>query len=132
MQADGQDKGQSVKEIVAEEKERLDLFIEHAKEYTETRLDLISITIQEKFSGIASSIVFGIVIGVLGIIIFFFLSAGLAWWIGEKFHSASIGFFSMAGIYIVIGALIFMLREKLIINPTINFLMRKINIHEDE
>lgn len=132
MQTDGHDKGQSVKEIVAEEKERLDLFIEHAKEYTEARLDLISITVQEKVSDVASSLVLAITLGIIGIISFLFLSAGLAWWIGGQLNSPSAGFFSIAGLHLVLGVLVYLVRDRLIKTPVVNFLMRKININEED
>jgi len=117
---------------VAEEKTSVEKLIGHVKSYAETRFDLLLIDAQDKFTSGLSSVVS---IFIIGMLIFFgslFLSVAVAWWIGVYFHSPSIGFFCIAGFYLLAALILYFNREKWIKLPLINSLLKKINIHEED
>jgi ABC-type multidrug transport system fused ATPase/permease subunit len=114
-----------------EESKEIDHFIQHVKEYSENGLDLLALEFEEKFSEIISSIAFSVLIGFFSILILFFLTVGIAWWLGKITGSIPLGFFLVAGFYFVLSLAIYFFKERLILSPIINFFMRKINIHEE-
>jgi hypothetical protein len=115
-----------------EEKHNVEKLIDDVKEYAETRMDIIVLNLQDKISAIISSIASVLLLTVLSLFVVFFLSIGVAWWIGQATESPSIGFFCIAGFYLLLAAIIAFNREKLIKAPIINALLKKINIHEED
>ncbi len=109
---------------------KVENLIDHAKEYAENKLDLIALNVQDKASDVVSSIIAGLVLGIVSILILMFLSIGAAWWLGQILGSPSIGFFCIAGFYILLGIVVYSSREQLIRLPIINFLIKKINFNE--
>lgn len=106
--------------------------ISNLKEYAETRLDIMVLNMQDKVADILSSIASIIVVGLLSLFIVFFSSVGVAWWIGDVFHNPSIGFFSIAGFYLLLAIVIYVNRDNWIKLPIINGLLKKININEQD
>lgn len=114
-----------------EEENKVEKVLGHLKEYAETRYELGLLNAQEKFSNVLSSVASIAVLGILIIFIFLFGSIGIALWLGEYYHNSFIGFFYIAGFYILLSLLLFFNREKWIKSPLINTLIKKIN-HNDE
>lgn len=110
----------------------LEKFIGHIKEYAETSVDLFALNMQDKSSEVISSIVSALIFGLIASITLLFLSIGAAWWLGQMLGSPSIGFFCVAGFYFFTGMTIYFFRRQWIKTPIINFLLRKINIHEED
>jgi hypothetical protein len=115
-----------------EEKNKVEKLFKHMEEYAETRFDLVVLNIQEKMGNVASSVASAVLLSVFSVFILLFASIGGAWMIGEDFQSPSIGFFSIAGFYLLVAVLIYINREKWIKLPITNALLRKINIHEED
>ena len=115
-----------------EEKNNVERLLKHAEEYAETRFDLAVLNVQEKTGNVLSSVASGFLLTVFSLFVILFASIGGAWMLGEHFHDPSIGFFSIAGFYLVIAVLIYVNREKWIRLPIMNALIRKINIHEED
>lgn len=115
-----------------EEKNKLEKMFTDIKDYAETRFDIIVLNSQDKASHVISSIASAAILGVLGLLMLMFLSIGAAWSIGEYLHSPSIGFFSVAGFYLLVGFILFLNREKWIKLPIINAIIKKITFHEND
>jgi len=111
---------------------KVEELIKKLKVYFETRFDIVALNAQDKVSEILSSIASTAVIALVGIFILFFTSVGVAWWVGELLNSPSIGFFCVAGFYLIVGILILINKDKWIKLPLINTLLKKINIHEED
>ena len=114
-----------------EGKNKVEQLISNIKEYAETRFDIAALNIQDKIADVLSSLTSVIVVALLGVFIIFFSSVGIAWWIGRMFHNPSIGFFCIAGFYLLIAIVIILNRNKWIKFPVINALLKKININEE-
>ena len=115
-----------------EEKSKLETMFGNMKEYAETRFDIVVLNAQDKATNVIASVVSSAVMGMLGIFILLFASIGGAWALGEYLHSPSIGFFAVAGFYLVVAVLLFLNREKWIRTPIINSILRKITFHEND
>jgi uncharacterized membrane protein len=90
------------------------------------------LNIQDKSTGVISSIASAVILGTLGLIVLMFASIGAAWYLGEYLKNPSIGFFSVAGFYVVVGIILFIKREKWIKLPIINSILKKITYHEND
>jgi hypothetical protein len=114
-----------------EEQSKIEKLVSDVKDYAETRLDIAVLEVQDKATSVISSIAASVVVGVIGVIVLLFLSIGAAWALGEYIHSPSIGFFSVAGFYLLLGLILYLGREKLIKLPIINAILKKITFHEN-
>jgi hypothetical protein len=114
-----------------EELNKVEKLAGHIKEYAETRFDLIVLNVQDKITDILSSVVSSIIGTILTLFVLLFVSLGVALWLGEYFHSAFIGFFCIAGFYLVVAILVILNRKKWIKIPMINGLIKKMNAHEE-
>ena len=110
-----------------EEQNIVEKLVNHIKEYTETRYNIIILSIQDKFSNTLSSVISIVILGALVIFSLFFASISAAWQIGKYFHSPSIGFLCVSGFYILVTLILFFNRETWIKLPIINALIKKLN-----
>jgi hypothetical protein len=107
-----------------------------AKEYLETRLDLIKLQAAGKLSK-ALALFFSLI---LAFLLFFFvvvfLGMVVGFWIGEMTHSYTIGFACSAGLFVFLLAVILLFRKSLIQRPLSNMLitelLSEINTAEDQ
>lgn len=111
---------------------KIENLISNAKEYAETRYELALLNIQDKIAELVSSIASLAVIGILSVFVLFFLSAGAAWWIGSVTNNPSMGFFCIAGFYLLLTVVIYLSRNSWIKLPIINAIIKKIKINEED
>jgi len=114
-----------------EEKNKLEKMFTDIKDYAETRFDIVVLNAQDKATHVISSMASAVILGTLGFFILLFLSVGAAWSLGEYLHSPSIGFFSIAGFYLLVALILYLNREKWIKMPIINSIIKKITFHEN-
>jgi hypothetical protein len=97
-----------------------------AKEYLETRLDLIKLQAAGKLSK-ALGLFFSLI---LAFLLFFFvvvfLGMVVGFWIGEITHSNTIGFACSAGLFVFLLAIILLFRKPLIQRPLSNMLITEL------
>lgn len=96
-----------------------DLFYK-VKDYADTRIDLFKLKAISKVSGILSSIISGVVLVLLLLMVLICITIGLSLLIGSALGHAWLGFLIMAGVYVIIGLIIFMSRSKLLKTPISN------------
>ena len=99
--------------------------IEHLTTYAENRWNLIVLNAAEKTSNVISSLAAALVVGLLGGMALFFVSIGVAWWIGQSTGNYASGFFYVALFYAVLGGVLFLIRNSLIKLPVINAVIKK-------
>jgi hypothetical protein len=97
-----------------------------AKEYLETRLDLIKLQAAGKLSK-ALALFFSLI---LAFLLFFFvvvfLGMVVGFWIGEMTHSYTIGFSCSAGLFVFLLAILLLFRKSLIQTPLSNMLITEL------
>ncbi|WP_295126183.1 phage holin family protein [uncultured Chitinophaga sp.] len=97
-----------------------------AKEYVETRLDLIKLQAAGKLSR-ALGLFFSLVMAfLLFFIVVVFLGMVLGFWIGEMTDSFTMGFVCAAGFFIFLLILVLAFRKSLIQRPLSNLLVKEL------
>ena len=94
------------------------------KDYGDTRLDLFKLKSINKVSGFLSSLITSVVLMVLLFLVVLCITIGAALLLGSLTGSAYYGFFIMAGIYIIIGLVLFYNKDKAIKTPISNKLIK--------
>lgn len=115
-----------------EEKSHIENLVNNVRDYVETRIDLGLLTFEDRATGVIGSVASVFVIAILSVFFIFFASVGVAWMIGQSLHNPSIGFFIVAGFYLLVTAVIMLNKDKWIGLPIINSLLKKININEED
>jgi len=88
--------------------------------YIELKLDFLKLEFIETFSTVFSKIITVWVAIIIGIIFFAFVLIALAFYLGKLLGGYHWGFLIVAGIFMIIGIILFLLRNTLITNPFIN------------
>lgn len=97
-----------------------------AKEYLETRLDLIKLQAAGKLSK-ALGLFFSLILAfLLFFFVIVFLGMVLGFWIGEMTNSFTIGFSCSAALFIVLLGILLLFRKPLIQVPLSNMLVREL------
>lgn len=102
-----------------------DLFSTTA-DYLETKGELLQLKAVDKSSGIVSSFVSGIVISIVCCIVLIMLSIGASIWLGDILGSLYIGFFAVAGFYLLVLLILYIGRNSLLKIPVENFFVKKL------
>ena len=106
--------------------EHVEAIVGKAAEYAEARAKLLKLKVVDKTSDTASDIASS---GVSLLFILFFVliaSIGLALFLGELLGKNYYGFFVVAGVYGLVGLIIYANRKSFIKRPVSNFLIGKI------
>jgi hypothetical protein len=119
-------------EAEVKEQNRVDRLLGNVMECMETRFDLMAIEVQDKVSEIMASMASVLIVGVLFTLALFLVSIAGAIYLSRQLNSDYLGFVYVAGFYLLLGVLMYVSRKKLIKLPVINFLLRKINFHEED
>ena len=102
-----------------------DLFSTTA-DYLETKGELLQLKAVDKSSGIVSSFVSGIVIGIVCFVALILLSIGAAIWLGDMLGNLYLGFFVVAGFYLLILIILYFGRHALLRKPLANLFVNKL------
>lgn len=110
---------------MAEKESSLTVIIREIKEYLALNVSNARLTVAEKSARLMSTVALAIVIFVLGVIAFFFLSFALV-----RFIALAIpiewAYLVMAALYVVLIVVAVALRRQLIVNPITRFITRLI------
>ena len=99
---------------------------DHVSDYTKTYIDLVKAKATKGASNAAAGATIGILSFVLAFFFLQFLFLGLAWWIGSLVESLVAGFFIVAGLFLLLIALVFALRKKVIVPMIRNAIISKV------
>ena len=100
--------------------------LQQSHEYLETRYDLVRLKTIDKSSDVLSSTATFIIITVAVLFFLMMASIGLALYLGYVFDSLYLGFFCVAGFYLLVVIILFATRKQLIKTPIYNSIIRKI------
>lgn len=99
---------------------------EHVNEYAKTTIDLVKAKAAKGASNAAAGATIGIVAFLLLLFFLIFLFTAIAWWLADAFDSAPLGFFTVAGFFLLLLILIFALRKKVIVPAIRNAIISKV------
>lgn len=95
------------------------------KSFLSLKAEDIKLLICEKATVLISTLIVCVVATILGAAILFFLTFAAAQWIGESLGLAW-AYFIIAGFYVLLIALVFLLRRPLILDPVARFITKVI------
>ncbi|MEO5889250.1 MAG: hypothetical protein ABIQ31_03305 [Ferruginibacter sp.] len=98
---------------------------ENAGDYLETRLDLLKLQAINKSSDAVSSIVSRLAILIIAIFAISVFNIGLALWVGGLLGELYLGFFAVAGFYILLAVLIHIFKNAWIKGPVSTMVIKK-------
>lgn len=96
------------------------------KAYVNTEIELVKLTLAEKLSKLLSNFIALIFVGVVFFLFILFTSLSLAYLIGEWTGKIWIGFLMVAVIYLLMGIITWLTREKLLQVPIMNAIIRQL------
>lgn len=106
-----------------------------AKDYIETQFELLRLKAISRSARIFGSLVIDVTMVLLSLLVVFFLSLALGFYLGEVLGSYSLGFLATGGIFIIFMVLIRVFEKKLelkFINLSIKRILAKWDDDEDE
>jgi len=112
-------------EIYNDIKEKTGDVFDDLTNHLEARWNLGILNTVEKIAGAISAATSAIVLGVIGLFVLFFVSLGVAWLIGQSLNNLAYGLFIVAGIYVIIGIILYSQRDSIIKIPVINSFIQK-------
>ena len=112
--------------------EKTQNLVSSIKDYINTRIDVVKLSVAEKASAVIANLIAGFVMAVVLIFFVFFASIALAIGIGNWLNSTWLGFLLVAGLYLLIGLIVWTGREKLIRFPAMNAIIRQLFKDEED
>lgn len=109
---------------MSEVKGHFDILTTNIKDYINTNIQLVKLKVTDKSSGAIGGITAIIVIAFIMMFFLVFLSTALAILISNLLNSPSSGFFIIAGVYLIAGILLMVNREKWIVIPLGNAMIK--------
>lgn len=101
-------------------------FVENAKEYAENQVDMVKLTVAEKSSALFANMVAGLLAVLVFFLVIIFSGIALALGLGALLGKLWAGFLIVAGTYLLLGIVIWSIREKLIRIPVMNALIKEL------
>ena len=105
---------------------------EHVKEYINNRMDSVKLSAAEKSSKLAATVIASVVVAMFFISFLFFASTALAFVFSKLTGSLSWGFLIVAGIYLLLGALVWLLKDRILQLPIMNAMLQQLFTEEDD
>jgi hypothetical protein len=102
----------------------IDKIRKDVQEYLEIKLDLIRLHTAENISKIVSRALSLAILGYLLFFILLFLSFAAAYFFASLLNSNELGFLCVAGFYVVVLAIILVLRKRIIERPVIKAIVK--------
>jgi hypothetical protein len=106
--------------ILKEAKQKAEQTYQHLIDYAEARWNVIALEVSDHTATIATSVVTGIFLGILGLFFVLFLSVSLALWLADLTHSYALGFLLVSVLYGIIGIIVYVNRKRWLFLPFMN------------
>lgn len=105
---------------------KIEELMESLKSYISTNFDLIKYQGIERATVIIADLVVNVLVGMMLLFFVFFISLWACFYISALFGDNYSGIAIVAGFYLLIGVIIYMVRKKMIIKPLRNIIVRNI------
>jgi Putative Actinobacterial Holin-X, holin superfamily III len=105
----------------------LESLFESTSAYVDTRIELTTLKATKKSSEAISSFTTYLIIGGIGFLALMVLNIALGFWLGDLLGKNYYGFFVVTFIYLLIGIIIYIRREKWIANRVANAIIKMLN-----
>jgi hypothetical protein len=102
------------------------------KEYVRLRLDLLKLSLTEKLARLASFCIILLIICIVFLFFSLFISIAFVLWFREYVGPVYVGALIVAGFYLLLGAVVYLFRNSLFVNPFISMLSKVFLEDHDE
>ena len=107
-------------------KDKTEDLISHAGDLLDTFYKVSMLRVTKKVTQVASAAISVIILCTVGMLVLFFASLGLAWWLGDIMNSRTGGFLLVAGIYLAVTVCLILMRKKIVFPFIRELLIRKV------
>lgn len=108
-----------------EEVSPIEEFNQNMKEYLATRYELTVLKTSQKVSIIAALATVGGILALLTMLFILFISFSAGFYFSELVGSYALGFLILAGFFLLLGVIVFVVRKKWIIAPMKDYLIKE-------
>jgi hypothetical protein len=108
------------------EKTHAENLFAHTREYLDTRINIVKLTAVDKGSSAVSAAAVYLGLAVISLFFLVFLSIGTALGISSALESSYAGFLIVAGIYLALGILLYIMQDKWVRTPIVNAMIKSI------
>jgi len=104
---------------------------DQVKTYVQLRIDLFRLNLAEKLSTLITTLLISVIFFIVFLFFTLFLSLAFIFWFKEYAGDAWLGSLIVAGFYIVVGLVAYLLRDKLFLDRVVSQIS-KILLEEDD
>jgi len=105
---------------------------ENVKAYIRQKTDYLKLSLAEKLSLIISALLISIILFLVFLFISMFISIAFIFWFRDHVGPLYAGALIVAGFYLLIGIIVFLMRNKLFIDPLVSQISKILLEEEDE
>ena len=105
---------------------KVEALVENAKEYVNTRIEILKLTIAERSSAVLATIIAGAIAAFIFALFLVFISITVAILLSIWIDKPYSGFLIVAGFYLIAGVFILKFRERIIRIPIMNSIIRQL------
>ena len=102
---------------------KVEHLVDHVRDYMQVRADEVRLGVAERASGVIASLVAGAFVTLILVIGYIFISVAAALLLGRVLSDLVVGFLIVAGFQLVLGLLVWSLRQRLIGIPVMNAIL---------
>ena len=102
------------------------------KEYVDVRMEAVKLNAAEKSSSVIANVMAGIVVAIVFLFFLGLASMSLAYGIGDWIGRTWAGFLVVAGLYLLIGIIVWSARSRLIQLPVVNAMIQQLFKNDEE
>jgi hypothetical protein len=99
---------------------------EHVTGYIETYIKLAGVNATQQATGVATISLTALMLSFFCLCVVIFSGVGMSVWIGEMLHNLKVGYFIVAGFFLLCAGLFLMLRKKFIFPMLRDHIIRKV------
>ena len=104
---------------------------EEARRYIQLKIDLFKLDLTEKLATLTTTLLLSIIFFIVFLFFTLFLSLAFIFWFKEYAGDACLGAMIVAGVYALIGFIVYLFRNKLFLNRVVEQIS-KVLIEEEE
>lgn len=106
------------------DKTHVENLVTRTREYINTKIDILKLTAVDKGSGAISSAAVYLGLAVISLFFLMMISIGAALAISEAIGNSYSGFLIVAGVYLLLGILLYVMRDKWVKTPIVNAIVK--------
>lgn len=106
--------------------ENIALLVDEAESYIEAKAELYKLKAADRITEISTTIIVKLLFVLIGLIVIVAVNIGIALLIGKWMGQSYYGFFIIAGFYLLLGIIMYFLKDKFIKKPLYTLVIKKI------